>query len=358
MKTSKEHIETSTTKLLWISFLIALIGVALSLWGASWDVTSHLLLIPETFFTPSHMVLYSGITISLVSTILNLVLLITKKHIRKKSFAFGSKLIIVGTLLQVIAGLGDFYWHKLFGMDGLLSPTHLTLELGTMIVAMGAIIGLARIPFPFAKKNIFVKSILPISFGIFWFSVMWFILFFVLPISKGETHNFNPDPDVAIALSFVALPFAFSIVFWSAALKSFNRFGAASTSAFVFIIMNVTSNIIPSENLLIYLPWFAAPMISAVIADYMISKRVKSKQIQRHGDKISGAILGSMFFMFCFPMLGMVFLDLFLFNDVFSYDVFPMSSDTVFRIWMMTIIPGAASGMFGMMFASRKLNHI
>ena len=105
--------------------------------------------------------------------------------------------------------------------------------------------------------------------GVFWFSVMWLIFFFVLPISEGDTHNFNPDQYFAVVLSFVAIPFAFSIVFWSAS-KSFNYFGPASAAALVFIMMNITSNIFTSEKLLIYLPWFAAPMISAIATDYII----------------------------------------------------------------------------------------
>jgi len=353
LKTSKRT-EISTIKLPLLSFSIALIGVSLSMWGASWDITSHLLRTPETFFTPSHGVLYLGVGISLVSAILSLITLLTKRQMREKPFVFGLKLIIAGTILQVIAGPGDFYWHELFGIDGLLSPTHLTLALGIMIVSIGTVIGFGRIHSNLVEKNGFVKSVIPVSFGIFWFSVMWLIFFFVLPISEGDTHNFNPDPYVAIALGFVALPFAFSMVFWSAS-KSLNIFGAASASTLTFLVMNITSNIITSENLLIYLPWFAAPMISSIIADYILSKKVKSKLIQRHSEKISGIILGSMFFMFCFPMLSMTFLEFYLFNDVFPYDVLPTASSTVAEIWMMTAIPGAVSGMLGMMFASRKL---
>ncbi len=348
--------DISVPKLPLISFLIALFGVSLSMWGASWDITSHLLKTPETFFTPSHGILYSGVGISLASAILNLVILLTKRQTRKKSYAFGSKLIIAGTLLQIIAGPGDFYWHELFGIDGLLSPTHLTLALGIMIVSIGSIIGFTRIHSNLVKENNFVKLIIPISFGIFWFSAMWFIFFFVLPISDGDTHNFNPDPYIAIILSFL-IPFVFSIIFWSVS-KTVNSFGTASISAFVFVAMNVTSNVVTSEKLLIYLPWFLAPMITAVIADYILSNKVKSKTLQRHSDKISGAILGSMFFMLCFPMLAMTFLELYLFNDVFSYDILPTASNTVYAIWAMTVIPGAISGMLGMMFASRKLNQI
>jgi len=91
---ASEGIEISTIKFPLASFSIALIGVALSMWGASWDITSHLLRTPETFFTPSHGVLYLGVGISLVSAILSLVILMTKRQTRKKPFAFGLKIIL------------------------------------------------------------------------------------------------------------------------------------------------------------------------------------------------------------------------------------------------------------------------
>jgi hypothetical protein len=325
------------------------------MWGASWDITSHLLRTPETFFTPSHMVLYTGVGISLISAIIGLTLILTKKEVKGQPFVFGAKIIAIGAIMQIIAGPGDFYWHELFGIDGLLSPTHLALAVGIMMVSIGATIGFARIHTEKNQKNNFLKIILPISFGIFWFSVMWLIFFFVLPISEGDTHNFNPNPYVALTLGIIFLPFSFSVVFWFAS-KAIGNFGAASVAAAVFLVMNITSNIFTSEKLLFYIPWFAAPMISAILADYILNKKIKSKFVQNHSVKISGAVLGSMFFMFCFPMLAMTFLDFYVFNDVFSYDVIHSSSNTIADIWLIMIVPGALFGMAGSMFAEKKFS--
>jgi hypothetical protein len=346
----------STNTLFLTSFFIGLAGVSLSMWGASWDITSHLLRTPETFFTPSHMVLYIGVGISLISAIIGLILILTKKKVRGRPFVFGVKIIIVGALMQIIAGPGDFYWHELFGIDGLLSPTHLALAVGIMMVSAGSTIGFARIHSEMNQKNKFLKIILPISFGIFWFSVMWLIFFFVLPISEGDTHNFNPNPYVALALGIIFLPFSFSLVFWFTS-RTIGSFGAASVAALVFLVMNVTSNIFTSEKLLFYLPWFVVPMVSAILADYILNKKTKSKFLQNHSVKISGAILGSMFFIFCFPMLAMTFLEFYVFNDVFSYDVIHSSSNTIVNIWLITIIPGTISGMAGTMYAEKKLSN-
>ena len=183
MKTSKTpRLNFNTRELFLVSFFIALVGASLSMWGASWDITSHLLRTPETFFTPSHMLLYTGVGISMISAILALALFLAKKDSRGRSFVFGTKIIIIGALMQIIAGPGDFYWHELFGVDGLLSPTHLALALGIIMVSVGATIGFARIHSEMEQKSYLLKIILPISIVMFWFIVMLLIIFLELPI--------------------------------------------------------------------------------------------------------------------------------------------------------------------------------
>jgi len=140
--------------------------------------------------------------------------------------------------------------------------------------------------------------------------------------------------------------------------KTVNKFGAVSIAALTFLLMNITSNILTSENLLFYLPWFVAPLISAITADYIIQKKSKRKFLYNHSNKISGAVLGSMFFMFCFPMMAMTFLEFYVFNDVFSYDIIHSSSDILANIWVMTIIPGAISGMLGTIVAQKKFSKL
>ena len=122
--------------------------------------------------------------------------------------------------------------------------------------------------------------------------------------------------------------------------------------------MNITSNIMTTNNLLMYLPWFVIPITGATIADYMITKNFKNSFVQKHKEKIAGSIIGSMFFMFCFPMLAMTFLEVYVFNDVFSYDILHVASDSIFQIWMITAIPGAIAGMIGMIFASKKIPRV
>ena len=52
-------------------FSLATLGSIMQISGTSWDVTSHLMFEPESFFTPSHTLLYSGIGLIIIATVLS-----------------------------------------------------------------------------------------------------------------------------------------------------------------------------------------------------------------------------------------------------------------------------------------------
>ena len=128
-----------------ILLIMATAGSILQIGGASWDITSHLLQLPETFFTPSHTLLYTGIGLLALSSAIALNLFYKNKEIRRMSFTISFKLLMVGSVISLVAGPFDFLWHELFGIDGLLSPTHLTLITGMLINSIAAVLGLSRI---------------------------------------------------------------------------------------------------------------------------------------------------------------------------------------------------------------------
>jgi hypothetical protein len=137
------------------ALLVATAGGILQIGGASWDVTSHILRQPETFFTPSHTVLYTGAGLTTIAAIIGVFIsLKNNEEIRSRSFYTAFKLLIIGAAIQLISGPGDFVWHSVFGVDGLMSPPHLALATGILINAIAAVVGLARIlPHIQSKKN-------------------------------------------------------------------------------------------------------------------------------------------------------------------------------------------------------------
>ena len=339
----------SPSKFIVIILIIALVGGVLQTWGGSWDITSHQLGDPESFLTPSHGVLYSGVGIGLISAIMSAVILLRNKELRSRSFALGLKLIIVGSLFQITAGPGDYYWHELFGTDGLLSPTHLTLITGILIQSVGVVIGLTRlIPFNFKL----VKPSLVVAFGVLWFITIGFIFQFTLPISTGETLQLDPNPYVAVIIAASTMPFFSTLIFWTSA-KSLKKFGGASLATAVFILLNVTSNIIPAEFLWGYLPWFALPMICAIMADAIISTKIK---VGKFGENISGALIGSVFLVYSMPLIGMAYIQFYVFSGVSGYELLPEFSETLAMILGIMSIPGAIVGWISIKIAKSKIS--
>ena len=121
---------------------LACAGSFLQIVGVSWDVTSHLMKTPETFFTPSHILLYSGIGLLLVATLIGAILILTGKIDNMNPIITPFRLFIIGSIFAAIAGPSDYAWHKIFGVDGLLSPTHLVLATGIIINSVSVVVGL------------------------------------------------------------------------------------------------------------------------------------------------------------------------------------------------------------------------
>lgn len=337
-----------TPKIVLAVLIISLFGSVLEIWGGSWDITSHAIGDPESFFTPPHGVLYSGVGISLIAAITALWIIGKDKEIRHESFSSGLKLIIIGSMIQIVAGPSDYLWHELFGTDGLLSPTHLTLITGILIQSVGIAMGLTRlIQYNFKA----VKPALTVGFSALWFIVIAFTFQFGLPISNGETIKLNPDPYVGAIILGITIPFFCTLIFWGA-VKAINGFGWASTAVAGLIIMNITANVIPNEDLWEFSSWFAAPMITAIIGDAIMNNKIK---INKFKEEIAGGLVGSVFIVNSMPLVGMAFIQFYVFNEVSGYSLLTEFSETLATWFGVLSIPGAITGIIAVKIAKKKI---
>src|SRR5919107_58566 len=155
---SSKSTKTKTISLL-VYFIIS-IGVALQIGGSNWDIVWHGVKNVESFLTPPHTVIYTGVALAIGSIVFRLIyfpimaiknssgpkLSIFSNVIKSQSelFPFPIKLALVGVALQLMAGPFDFWWHNNFGFDGLLSPPHAVLATGMLIAALGGLSGIFR----------------------------------------------------------------------------------------------------------------------------------------------------------------------------------------------------------------------
>jgi hypothetical protein len=95
----------------------------------------------DTFFTPWHGVLYTGF--------LACAWLLTWRRFRRSDITsqqsdnlpHGYRLPFIGVVVFALGGVGDLIWHTLLGvevdLDALLSPTHLSLAAGGVLILSG-----------------------------------------------------------------------------------------------------------------------------------------------------------------------------------------------------------------------------
>ncbi|MGV9424997.1 hypothetical protein ACWDO7_11995 [Streptomyces sp. NPDC003656] len=137
---------------------LVLLGTLTSLLGLSWDIQWHVDVGPDTFFTLSHLVLYSGSAVAGVTSLV-VVLLATAaqragqpvdqvvggRPVRVFGGMFRAPLgyLITGTgaALFLLFGLLDLWWHSLYGFDAVLdSPPHIGLFVAISLTMAGSVI--------------------------------------------------------------------------------------------------------------------------------------------------------------------------------------------------------------------------
>ena len=284
----------------------------------------------------------------------------------KKSYATAFKLLIIGTAISVVAGPSDFLWHETFGVDGLLSPPHLTLITGMLINSVAVVVGLARIvvhiPVLSTKQRLIKLAMIP-AFAALWFTTTWYVYMFSLPFSNGENFQFNLNSSIATIIAITALPLLSSIIFLTAS-KTIGRFGAASAVAVLVVGVNVFANIVPTDGMMISsLPWYLiVAIIPAVTADIILNNStIKSKIGVGESELIAGALLSSTFYIFNYPMLVWAFatlLDMQLANLQGIEAVSILTSDflsTLPTALAITLVPGALMGIVGAYLSSKKI---
>ena len=341
--------------------IIATVGAFVQTEGASWDVTSHLLRRPETFFTSSHIMLYAGVGLLIISAAISAHLLLKNKEIRTKSFSTAFKLLIIGSVISLVAGPSDYLWHQIFGVDGLLSPTHLILVTGMLINSIAIVLGLARIivHLPTVRERKVIKAAMIPAFAVMWLMMIWYVYMFALPLSNGQHFNFNLNPVYESTIAIIALPTIGSMIFVTAA-RTIGRFGAASAVTALLLGMNSFANIVPSNQLMPFLPWYLMLIIPAVVSDLILNESIiitRSKNILKTERSviISGAIIGSMFYILGYPLLPITFAEPLSYTFHSMNDILVNFVRTLPLVLVFTAVPGVTMGITGAIISTKKI---
>jgi hypothetical protein len=142
---------------------------------------------PETFFTPWHGLLYSGFLASAIW-----MLRVARKHqvpgkSLKQTLPIGYGLRSIGVGIFGLGAILDLVWHSLFGIEvsieALLSPSHLTLVSGGLLMAAGPIVStMARHDSQEPTWRATGAAVATIGFVV---SLMQFFLMYMSPYDPG-----------------------------------------------------------------------------------------------------------------------------------------------------------------------------
>lgn len=153
--------------------ILAVSGTIVELLAGIWDATSHLMLEPELFWTIQHVAVYTGVGMITCSAILSSIILIFNPQ--NTSNKKGLKFLVIGTLLQITAGYADSISHEVYGVDGLVTISHLVLEIGLLLSALGGFLLLSSTK-P-SHKIILQLAILSVILSSTWIGFNFMLLF-------------------------------------------------------------------------------------------------------------------------------------------------------------------------------------
>ncbi|WP_052702928.1 hypothetical protein [Paenibacillus beijingensis] len=228
------------------AWLLAFAGL-LSFWGLGWDIQWHADVGPDTFWTAPHGLIYGGTAIGgFVS--LYMIILTTIKHrrgvtgIEEQNSSFlgfkgqmGYIIAGFGSLVFILGGAYDEWWHSLYGFDvTLFSPSHFGLFFSSMIARLGGIYVFVSESNQ-AKHRGDRKVQLIAGIG-FCFSMALFLTTFTPFLIMAVTQKMMLGPFIDYAIV--------STILFSAALfmiASFiRRTGFVTLTALFFTLLNIT----------------------------------------------------------------------------------------------------------------------
>lgn len=97
----------------------------------------------DTFFNPWHAVLYGGYAATTITLLAWTKLRRVSGESLREAIAPGHTFSLLGACFFLAGGIGDMGWHEVFGfekdIEGLVSPSHLILALGMILMLSGNI---------------------------------------------------------------------------------------------------------------------------------------------------------------------------------------------------------------------------
>ena len=94
-------------------------------------------------------------------------------------------------------------------------------------------------------------------------------------------------------------------------------------------------------------------MVFAIISDGLISGKIK---VTKYSENFAGLLIGSVFLVYSMPLIGMAYIQFYIFSGVSGYDLLPDFAETLGMILGVTAIPGGVIGWFAIRIAKKRIS--
>ena len=168
--------------------------------GVFLDAWAHISRLPDSFWTPWHGVLYSGL---LACGAFLLLARGVERRIGRRLLADGYGLSLAGFALGALGGVADAVWHTLFGVefdiDAAVSPSHLVIAAAILLVVTGPVRA------AWSRRSFGLPAALGLLYGI---SIITIIVDYAQPFGQLYGTGRAPAGEIGQLQQTVAL-FAF-----------------------------------------------------------------------------------------------------------------------------------------------------
>jgi hypothetical protein len=151
--------------ILFVISILTICGTVTELLGGIWDASTHALRAPEKFWTIQHITIYAGVGMIVSSSVLGMMILLLNSE--NKILFKGIKILLLGSILQLAGGYADSISHEIYGVDGLVTLSHLTIETGLFLSALGSFMTLCQID----KRK--TRKVMPVAIMTVLLSASW-----------------------------------------------------------------------------------------------------------------------------------------------------------------------------------------
>ncbi|MCY3947505.1 MAG: hypothetical protein OXF44_14605 [Anaerolineaceae bacterium] len=255
-------------------------ALALGVWvllGAIVDIHAHNHgQVDETFFTPFHLLMYSGIAANGLFYVVMQYRYVGRGHRLLQALPETYLLSFGGVLLFGVGGVVDLIWHEIFGfesgIDALVSPSHLLLVLSGLLfmsgplrstLAQGATGRGWKLLFPPLTAALMALTLATLFTG---FNNVW---------SQVDRYvTIDPDSNRKLAEAYTVATVLIPAALMTGALLFLRRrmalpFGAVTylvfTSALIMFFIRL-------EDTVPYAPVLLAPLLAGLAGDWLLAR--------------------------------------------------------------------------------------